>query len=257
MVTLGQAARRAGYRSEHLSVAGSTNAELMDRVAAGERGPLWLLADRQEQGRGRNGRGWTSPPGNLYASLLVTDPAPPVRVSELSFVLSVALRDAVLAAAGFVDSDRLRLKWPNDLMIDGRKTAGLLLEGGRTADGSAFVVAGFGVNIESFPDGTTHPATSLVAASLAVGRDALFAALTDAVANRIAQWQRGDGFAGLRNEWLLAAHGRGEIVRVNTVAESFDGTFDTIDATGRLVVSTPTGPRLVSAGDVFVLGTSA
>jgi BirA family biotin operon repressor/biotin-[acetyl-CoA-carboxylase] ligase len=235
---------------------GSTNAALVERVGQGETGSLWLLADRQEQGRGRNARAWSSPEGNLYASLLFTDATPAAHVAELSFVLSLALRDAVLAASGLAESDALSLKWPNDLMAEGRKTAGLLLEGGQ-ALGRAFVVAGFGVNIVSHPEGTTHPATNLTAAGLSLDRDRLAVALADAVARRVAEWNRGDNFGDIRSAWLKAAHGLGATLRVNTVAESFEGTFDTIDPAGRLVVITPTGNRLVSAGDVFVLGTAA
>lgn len=256
MVALGPAATSAGHRLEKVPSIGSTNAALVERAGQGETGPLWLVADRQELGRGRNARAWSSPEGNLYASLLLTDPAPAANVAELSFVLSLALREAVLAASGLAESAALSLKWPNDLMAEGRKAAGLLLEGGQ-AQGRAFVVAGFGVNIASHPDGTTHPATNLTAAGFSLDRDQLAAALADAVASRIADWNRGANFAAIRAAWLKAAHGLGATLRVNTVAESFEGTFDTIDPSGRLVVVTPTGNRLVSAGDVFVLGTAA
>lgn len=256
MLPLGPGAIAAGHRIEQVPTIGSTNAALIERAGRGETGPLWLVADRQEQGRGRNARNWSSPEGNLYASLLLTDPAPAAHVAELSFVLSLALRDAVLVAAGLAESAALALKWPNDLMAEGMKTAGLLLEGGQ-AQGRAFVVAGFGVNIVSHPENTTHPATNLTAAGFAVDRDRLAAALADAVATRVSLWNRGEDFASVRAAWLKAAHGLGATLRVNTVAESFEGTFDTIDPTGRLVVNTPTGNRLVSAGDVFVLGTAA
>lgn len=256
MIAFGPHATAAGHRIEQVADIGSTNAALIARAADGETGPLWLVADRQEQGRGRNARPWSSPAGNLYASLLLTDPAPPAHVAELSFVFSLALRDAVLAAAGLAESSTLALKWPNDLMVEGLKTAGLLLEGGQ-ARGRSFVVAGFGVNIVSHPDATSHPATHLGAAGFALDRDGLAATLAEAVAIRLDQWARGDNFTAIRADWLRAAHGLGAKLRVNTVAESFEGTFDTLDPSGRLVVNTPTGTRLVSAGDVFVLGTAA
>lgn len=256
MATLGPRAFSAGHRLEQVPSIGSTNATLIERAGRGETGPLWLVADRQESGRGRNARSWSSPEGNLYASLLITDPAPPANVAQLSFVLSLALRDAVLAAAGLAQSGILALKWPNDLMAEGRKTAGLLLEGGQ-AQGRAFVVAGFGVNIVSHPDGTTHPATDLTAVGFRLDRDGLFSALSDAVATRLEAWARGENFDAIRADWLATAHGLGRPLRVNTVAETFEGTFDSIDPSGRLVVTTPAGSRLVSAGDVFVLGTAA
>jgi BirA family biotin operon repressor/biotin-[acetyl-CoA-carboxylase] ligase len=249
---LGTAADGAGHRLEHIGEIGSTSASLSERARAGERGPLWLLADVQVAGRGRNARTWVSPPGNLYVSLLLTDPADPGHLPELSFVLSLALRDAVLDAAGLHEDPGLRLKWPNDLMVGGRKTAGLLLEGGAAA-GTPFVVAGFGVNIVSHPEGTTHPATNLRAAGLMLARDGLLAALSDAVTRRLAQWSRGGRFAAIRADWLACAHGLGLPLRVTTARESFDGTFEGIDAAGRLLVATSAGTRALSAGEVFPL----
>jgi BirA family biotin operon repressor/biotin-[acetyl-CoA-carboxylase] ligase len=253
---LGPGAIAAGYRLEHVADIGSTNAELVARARAGETGPLWLVADAQTSGRGRNTRNWVSPRGNLYASLLLSDPSPSTHIAELSFVLSLALRDAVLAAAHLYDDAALALKWPNDLMVEGQKTAGLLLEGGRVGD-APFVVAGFGVNIVSHPDGTTHKATHLAAAGHVLDRDGLVLALTDSVAMRLAQWDHGAGFARIRTSWLTYAYGRGEQMRVNTLAESFEGVFETIDAGGRLVVRTDSGDRVISAGEVFALGAVA
>lgn len=224
----------------------------MDRARAGETGPLWLVADVQTSGRGRNTRNWVSPAGNLYASLLLTDPSPPPHIAELSFVLSLALRDAVLAAAHLHDDPTIKLKWPNDLMVEGSKAAGLLLEGGQ-AGGTPYVVAGFGVNVVSHPEGTTHKATHLEAAGLRIDRDALMASLSDAVARRLALWERGANFARIRKDWLTVAYGLKRPLRVNTLTESFEGLFESVDEIGRLVVATGGGQRIVSAGEVFVL----
>jgi BirA family biotin operon repressor/biotin-[acetyl-CoA-carboxylase] ligase len=252
LVTLGPVAGTAGHRFEHVAEIGSTNATLLERARAGDLGPLWLLADVQVAGRGRNARHWVSPKGNLYVSLLLSDPSPPAHVAELSFVLSLALRDAVLAAAGLHDAPEFRLKWPNDLMAEGQKTAGLLLEGGQIA-GASFVVAGFGVNIVSHPEGTTHRATHLALTGLAVERDGLLGALSDAVVRRLAQWNRGMSFANIRTDWLVRAYGLGEPMRVATLAESFDGVFEGIDPAGRLIAATASGRKIISAGDVFPL----
>lgn len=256
MPVLGPAAIAAAHRLEHVAAIGSTSAALVERGQGGESGPLWLCADEQLQGRGRNARHWVSPAGNLYVSLLLTDPAPVPRIAELSFVLALALRDAVLAAAGLYESDALTLKWPNDLMADGRKAAGLLLEGGSAAAGP-FVVAGFGVNIVSHPEGTAHPATHLLAMGLTLDRDGLLAALGDAVLARLAQWGRGAGFSAVRADWLAHAHGLGSPLRVVTLGESFEGIFAGLDEVGRLRLDTSSGPRMVSAGDVFPLAEGA
>lgn len=256
MTRLGPAALAAGHRLEHVGEIGSTSATLLERARAGEHGPLWLCADVQVRGRGRNARHWASPPGNLYVSLLLNDPAPAAHVPELSFVLALALRDAVLMAAGLHAMEGLSLKWPNDLLAEGRKTAGLLLEGGAAA-GRAFVVAGMGVNIVSHPDGTAHPATHLAAMGLTLDRDDLLAALSDAVVARLGQWGRGAGFSAIRADWLADAHGVGNPLRVVTLGETLEGTFAGLDACGRLQLATAAGERLVSSGDVFALATGA
>lgn len=253
MPALGSTARAAGCRLEHVAETGSTNAELLARAMAGEQGPLWLVADTQLSGRGRNSRAWSSPPGNFYGSLLLTDPAPQSRMAELSFVAALALRDAVLRAAHLHDDARIALKWPNDLMVEGRKSAGMLLEGGQ-ARGVTFAVIGIGINIVSHPAVANHLATDLTAAGLRLDRDGLMLALGDTMAERLGQWDRGNGFASIRADWLHVAHGLGGPLRVNTVAESFDGVFETIDDEGRLLARTPQGLRTVSAADVFVLG---
>lgn len=252
VLALGAEAKGAGHRLEHVPDIGSTSQTLVDRARRGEPGPVWLVADEQNKGRGRLSRAWDSPTGNLYASLLLSDPAPAARVADLSFVLSLALRDAVLSAAGLADDHALTLKWPNDLMHGGRKAAGLLLEGGRGGE-VAFVVAGFGVNVVAHPEGTTHASTDLTSAGYRVTRDATFLALSNAVASHLATWNRGEGFAEIRESWLRHAYGRGKTLRVNTLQESFEAVFKNIDESGRLVVETPGGERMVSAGDVFVL----
>lgn len=254
MPALGPAASNAQHRLEHVEDIGSTNDTLFNRAREGGdvSTPLWLVADRQLSGKGRNARAWDSPPGNLYASLLLANPAPLANLAELSFVLAIALRDAVLAAAHLHDDQALRLKWPNDLMHDGAKTAGLLLEGGQGPQGP-FAVAGFGVNIVSHPSGTQHPATDLAASGYRVDRDQVLACLSDAVTHRLHQWNRGQGFPALRQLWLNTAFGLGGPIRITTLSETFSGTFKTIDPAGRLVVTTETGDRVVSAGDVFAL----
>ena len=255
MPALGREAAQ-GFTLEHVAEIGSTNATLIDRAHAGETGPLWLVADVQVAGRGRNSRHWVSPAGNVYASLLLTDPAPAAHIAELSFVFALALRDAVLGAAGLHDDPRFALKWPNDLMADGMKTAGLLLEGGQH-QGKPFLVAGFGVNVVSHPEGTAHPATHLLATGLTIDRDGLFAALSDAVSRRVRQWSRGMEFATIRSEWLKHAYGIGRPMRVATLSRSFEATFEGVDETGRLIAVTSAGREVVSAGEVFPLGTAA
>jgi BirA family biotin operon repressor/biotin-[acetyl-CoA-carboxylase] ligase len=228
---------------------GSTNAEGLARARAGERGPLWITAKRQTAGRGRRGRTWVSEPGNLYASLLLTDPSPPQHSAELSFVAGLALYDAI---AGRIPglSARLGLKWPNDLLIDRMKVAGILVEG----EGPA-VVVGIGVNCVQHPTGTEFPATDLATAGVRTTPESVFAPLSAAMVARLAQWSRGTGFAPIRTDWLARAAGLGKTINVALDDMNLSGQFETIDDTGRLMLRTADGKlHPVAAGDVVGAG---
>lgn len=255
MPELGTLARDAGFALEHRSSIGSTSAELAERARVGERGPVWLVADEQTAGKGRRARGWASPPGNLYASLLLSEPGPPEKVAQLSLVLALALHDAVSAFASD-NAPAAKIKWPNDLMIGGRKCAGLLLEGG-VAGGRPFVVAGFGINVVSHPEGTDHPASDLRGEGFAVERDALFRRLSNTVVVRFGEWAHGDGIDIIRADWLENAYGLGEPMRIVTAAETFEAVVRTLDMLGRLVVERDGREVTISAGEVFALGSGA
>lgn len=245
----------AGVRHIAYDALGSTNAEALARARAGERGPVWISAVSQSGGRGRRGSAWTSEPGNLYASLLLTDPAAPAQAPQLSFVSALALHDAVAETAPHL-GPMLALKWPNDLLIGGAKLAGILIEGdsapGLTA-GFA-VVIGIGVNCVSHPRHTPYPATDLATAGAAVAPATLLRALAAAMPIRLAQWDRGQGFAATRADWLKRAAGLGQDIKVRLPEREFTGLFEGLDNAGRLVVRGPAGVTTVSAGEVFGLG---
>jgi BirA family biotin operon repressor/biotin-[acetyl-CoA-carboxylase] ligase len=229
---------------------GSTNEEALALARRGEPGPLWIVARRQTAGRGRRGRSWISDEGNLYATLLISDPAPPDRVAELSFVAGLALADAVAELAPTL-SQRLALKWPNDLLLDQRKLAGILIEG-ETIDRRLAVAIGIGVNCAQHPSDTAYPATSLAAAGSAGTPDGVLTALSRTMAGRLAQWQRGDGFAAVRSDWLARVAQLGTDIRVVLGAEECVGRFVGIDETGRLVLHGRDGTiRTIAAGDVW------
>src|SRR5262245_14857271 len=153
-------ASAAGVRLVSHELLASTNTEALTLARAGERGPLWVTAGRQSAGKGRRGRSWTSEPGNLFASLLLTEPAPPEHWAELSLVAALAIHDAIADLAPAARS-RLAIKWPNDLLLDGAKFAGILAE----AEGTT-VVVGIGLNCASHPADTDYPATNLAAARI-------------------------------------------------------------------------------------------
>jgi BirA family biotin operon repressor/biotin-[acetyl-CoA-carboxylase] ligase len=245
-----EAAGLAGVRTITYETLGSTNAEALSRARAGERGPLWIVAQRQSEGRGRRGRTWVSPPGNLYATFLLTEPSAPAQAPQLSFVAALALHDALCECAPRL-GPALRLKWPNDLLLGGAKLAGILIEGDSEPQFACAI--GIGVNCASHPPATDHPATDLAAAGAEVTPERLFAALASAMERRLAQWQRGQGFASVRADWLKRAAGLGEPIRVRLPERELSGRFEGLDEGGRLLLGTSDGVTPVTAGEVFGL----
>jgi BirA family biotin operon repressor/biotin-[acetyl-CoA-carboxylase] ligase len=238
-------ATAAGTRLVALDSIDSTNGEALRLARSGERGPLWIAARQQTAGRGRRGRSWVSELGNLYASLLLTDPAPPEHWPELSLVAALAVHDAV---AGRIPglATRVALKWPNDLLIDRNKFAGILVEG----EGAA-VAVGIGVNCAHHPAHTEFPATDLATAGVRTSPESVFERLSVTMIARLAQWNRGAAFATIRNDWLSRAAGVGKQIRVKMGEADVSGVFDGIDTAGRLVVRLPDGTmQTVAAGDV-------
>jgi BirA family biotin operon repressor/biotin-[acetyl-CoA-carboxylase] ligase len=221
----------------------------MEAARAGETGPLWIIADEQTSGRGRQGRGWMSPTGNLHSTLLLVDPCKPARAAELGFVAGLALHDAASLVSG-LHAPRLALKWPNDLLLDGAKCAGLLLEGSTlpVAGGTPrlAVAIGFGVNIVASPIDTPYPATCLPGSD----RDAMMHALAGAFAGRLAQW-RAHGLSPLLDVWRERAAFIGQEISLRLPDGAVSGQFQDIDATGRLKLLTGQGLRVIDAGDLF------
>ncbi len=204
---LGEAAAAAGYRLQEFAALGSTNDEALSRIGeSGDPGRLWIVAGEQSRGRGRLGRQWRSPPGNLYASLLLVDPSPPALSAQLGFVAGVALASALRK---LLDGDkRLKLKWPNDALYDGAKLSGLLLEGVRRPNGVFGCVIGFGVNCLSSPDDAPYPTASLKSIGAdAPDRATLFSVLSDSVAHWLDVWAGAENFAAIRSAWLDYAGG--------------------------------------------------
>lgn len=251
---LGPVATRAGYRLEVFTSLASTNDEAMSRIAVGDPGRLWIVAATQTRGRGRMGRVWNSPPGNLYASLLLIDPAPPKKAAQLGFVAGVALVDALRGIAGA--DERLgrsfRLKWPNDVLCDGAKLSGLLLEGASLRNGQFACVVGVGVNCLSSPTDAPYPTTCLRGIGAAsADRAVLFAALSDRFAHWLEIWARGDRFETIRAAWLERAGGVGERARVTRNGQILEGTFLGIDAQGRMLLERAgRAIETIEAGDV-------
>jgi BirA family transcriptional regulator, biotin operon repressor / biotin---[acetyl-CoA-carboxylase] ligase len=247
---LSSAAVAAGYRLSAHDTLASTNAEALALAGNGERGPLWVVARQQAAGRGRRGNAWVSPPGNLYATLLLTDPAPAECAPQLSFVAVLALHDAIAASAPGLQKT-LTLKWPNDLLCAGAKLAGILIESERTTDALA-VAIGIGVNCESHPTQTPYPATNLKGEDAAVAAQPLFEALTRCMTQRLAQWRRGGGFSEIRADWIARAAGLGGDIRARLPDREIIGRGEGLDEHGRLLLRLPDGSlQAIAAGEVF------
>ena len=230
----------------------STNDEAMARLRAGDPGGLFVVAASQTGGRGRQERVWASPPGNLYASLALVDPAPLAVAPQLGLVAGVAL---VLALRALSDDDpRLGLKWPNDVLLDGAKLAGILLESTTLPNGRFGCVAGFGVNCGSHPNGLSYPATSLAAARIHASPATVLAALSQAFAATLKRWDRGASFAPIRSDWLRFAVGLGGAITVKLPKGSVSGHFEGLGPEGHLLVKTTRGRVTIDAGDVFLPG---
>jgi BirA family biotin operon repressor/biotin-[acetyl-CoA-carboxylase] ligase len=228
----------------------STNAEALRLARAGESGPIWIMAEEQTAGRGRRGRLWHSPRGNLHVSLLLTNPCVPERAPQLSFVAALALHDALGQVAPAARS-ALRFKWPNDLLLGGAKVAGILVEGESTLSRPFTATIGVGVNCASHPSDTPYPATDLQAAGTAVATHPLLSALAAAMGRRLGQWARGEGFEAIRADWTACAAHLRDVIRLRVGEEDVEGRFEGIDRDGRLVMAMPGGPRRTfNAGEV-------
>ena len=239
-----------GYRLHFYRTIGSTNdeAKRLARTGAAEGTLVW--AGEQTDGRGRRGRSWASPPGNLYLSLVMRPGGAPSRAAQLGFVAALGLGEALEWLAG--PTLYLRYKWPNDLLANGRKLAGILLESETTASGAVdFVVIGTGVNLLSMPDSTEYPATSLAAEGIAtVGPPALLEAFVGRFERWALRWRQ-EGFAPVREAWLARASGLGAPIRVRLERTTLAGRFLDLDENGALLLDSAEGRRRVAAGDVF------
>jgi BirA family transcriptional regulator, biotin operon repressor / biotin---[acetyl-CoA-carboxylase] ligase len=249
----------------------STNKEARAHVRRDH--PVWVTAVTQTAGRGRHGRRWISPKGNLYASLALVDPAPVERSAELAFVTALALRDAVVAEAPAL-APKLAFKWPNDLLLADNKCAGILIEGEVHRDHSGhvsgpIVVIGIGVNCVSHPheydlalsenrEEVPYPPTDLRAHGADITAEALFRRLSATMCRRIAQWDSGNGFAAILGEWVACARGIGEEITVfkgvdSGLGRGKVGRFLGLDQSGRLLLELPNGEiEKIAAGDVFL-----
>lgn len=251
---------------------GSTNAEAMNAALRGDSGKLWYAALQQTEGRGRRGRAWESPHGNLAASLMIVPDCDAAALGSLGFVAGVALNKAIqriLPAAilhtGLDGADaapgqaerRIALKWPNDVLAEGDKLAGILLEAQKRKDGKTAIVIGFGVNVVAAPQGLPYPASSLRDLGSPADAETVFEALAQSWVEAYTLWNNGIGLPAILALWRENAAGIGAEVAVQRNSDVVRGVFETIDDAGRLIVRDNEGHRIaITAGDVH-FGTTA
>lgn len=260
---LAPTAASQGYRLDAYDTVGSTNAQALESARAGDPGKLWVVSKNQQSGRGRRGRAWLSPEGNLAATLLVVADFELRLAATLGFVAGLALADALDAVAPKgrisigVDGgsgegrNRFELKWPNDVLASGAKMAGILLESTLLDNGRFAVAVGIGVNVVAYPQDVPYPATSLNALGANCDAETLFLALSDAWSENARLWSEGRGLAVIRERWLKRAAGIGSEVAVRIDGNVVRGTFETIDEDCRFVIRDKNGSVVtIAAGDV-------
>jgi BirA family biotin operon repressor/biotin-[acetyl-CoA-carboxylase] ligase len=237
------------YRLLRRDLIASTSDEAKSLAAKGAAEGTLVWARAQSKGHGRQGRVWASPPGNLYVSLVLRPSVPVAVAAQLSFVAALAVGEACRDAAPDAE---ITFKWPNDVLLAGRKLAGILLESQAQPDGSlAWLVLGVGINLATYPVNATYPATALSATGADVSAEAMLAPLARHFLRRYEQWQNGRGFSTLRAAWLAQAQGMGQGIRVSLPQVELSGVFAGLDQDGALLLETATGNRRIDAGEVF------
>ena len=241
-----------GWRLTELDETGSTNADALAAAKSGDQGKLWIRAARQVQGKGRQGRPWVSERGNFYCSLLLIDPAHDLeKLGTLPLAVACAVH-GTLASLPRAGKNDFRIKWPNDILANGKKLSGILLESLASEDGRIAVAIGIGINCAHHPDPALYQATDLAELGLETSPEALFPHLASTMAETLGAWNYGRGFPQIRAEWLRLARGVGEKITVNLPSGPLEGIFEDIDAAGRLVLRLQNSEiRHISAGDVF------
>lgn len=231
-----------GWRLVALQSVGSTNDEAARLADDGTPEGTVVWAREQQGGRGRRGRAWASPPGNLYSSTVLRPDCPAARAAELGFVAALAVGDLVPSGRA------VRLKWPNDVLVDGGKIAGILLESAVSQSGHVLhVIAGIGINVAFAPE---LPDMRYPGAALGGTVEAALEALTAGLAARLAQWRR-EGFESIRAAWLAQAGPLGAEVDVRLGDGLASGRFAGLGHDGALLLDTADGPRRIVSGELL------
>ncbi len=238
---------RSGAYLDIFEILDSTSLEARRRADLGEPGPRWYIALRQTAGYGRQGRAWSQAIGDFSGTLAFKPQTAPAQLGQISFIAALAVASAL---DEYVDPEKLAFKWPNDILIDGAKAAGILLEHiGR--DSATLLAVGIGVNIVSAPMDAAYPTARLVDHTDKAPSPADLAARIDHHFWAYMKDWRTNGFANIRQLWLTRARGIGEVITVRLPNEELSGVFEGIDESGALILQSGAEKRIISAGDVF------
>ena len=231
----------------------STNAEARRRADAGETGPLWIVARRQTEGRGRRGRSWESQDGNLFATLMQLTRKSPAEAAQVTFVAALAIADLLDAWA---PASLVTIKWPNDVMLAGQKASGVLVESGVHDSGGLWLAVGIGINLLSAPEGTERPATALAHhlrgdAASPPSIEVAAAKLAEALNVWMTRWET-LGFQPILDAWRARTAGLDGPAVARLGRETIEGRAEGVGPDGALKLRLADGSlRLISAGDVF------
>jgi len=242
-------AEHKSYRLETHKTVSSTNQLALCRARDGDRGHLWLVSQEQTQGIGRRGRVWHSPPGNLYSSLLLIEEMTAPASALLGFVAGVTMAETLTSLTETAAS--IHLKWPNDVLFDGAKITGILIERHSLPQKKTAIIIGIGINVIHAPQQANYPVTSLAARGFDITPAQIFNRLSHFWAVNFELWHQGDGFAQIRKKWLRQAAGLGEEIHIERPGQRLSGLFKTIDEQGQLVIECHNGALVtIAAGDV-------
>jgi len=243
-------------RHLHFPQLDSTNLKAHELAEYGEFGPLWISADKQTSGRGRRGREWVSQTGNLYATLLISLPVKPIIALQTSFITALAVYEAVnevLSKSSQTSASNLTLKWPNDVLLEDEKLAGILIETVKSQSSDKTCLAiGCGVNIGSAPRDTSYGATCVNDhAESQITAQTLLTQIDESMNHWLDVWRYGENFSSIINAWQNRAHSIGKQVSIINASNVITGTFKGLAPDGALILSLPTGKEQhFHAGDV-------
>lgn len=242
----------AGAPIETFDEIDSTILEARRRADRGQLGPVWLIAKTQTAGRGRRGRTWASLEGNLMATYLFATKRPPAEIVLLSFATGLAIAESI---DDIIGAGRAALKWPNDVLIEGAKASGIMLDSGSLGDGGVWAALAFGVNLAVAPDNLDQQTTSLRALLPPYAAAPEPLTFLASVRAKLEAWTARldrEGFEPLRQAWLARAHGLGQQARVVQGDQTIEGRIAGLTSRGELELDTQAGRRLIAAGDVFL-----